>query len=311
MGKKNYLYIESKVKERTEHRDKYCLTEEGSVTVMVALLIPIMLLMVMLIANIGQLVLAKIRLQNTVDAAALAAATVQSAGLNEIADLNNELDLEYNKLQYSRLKPGIWFNEYSAQTTVDFFRKVFGSIHSYQEAANRYYARKAIRAAEEVTSINLPGSRLETLNRNTRLMNFNYKKEKASYYYYFLNCLVCPLLPAKLWFDPDTPSTIGPHDGVLQIVARRTVPLPGEESVNVRMRKVGRTTYSVFKLSQRPGGFMLGSSIFPLMPELTTYAAAKPSGGNIYYKRPYYRPVMVQLKSLSPPGVPDIAMFEH
>ena len=48
--------------------------ERGSVTVFVALMLPILALMIFLVVNIGQLVFEKIRLQNTADACALSAA---------------------------------------------------------------------------------------------------------------------------------------------------------------------------------------------------------------------------------------------
>ena len=54
--------------------------QKGSIIVMIAFLLPVMLLMLAMIVNISQLVFTKIKLQNTVDACALVAADVDRRG---------------------------------------------------------------------------------------------------------------------------------------------------------------------------------------------------------------------------------------
>lgn len=69
--------------------------EQGASVLFVLIAIPVMMVLVVLIIDIGQMVFARIRLQTTVDACALAAASRQSTGLNEITDLNNASVEEY------------------------------------------------------------------------------------------------------------------------------------------------------------------------------------------------------------------------
>jgi len=53
-----------------------------------AFFVQIAAIFVILLGDMSQLVFEKIKLQQTVDEAALAAANIQAIGLNEIADLN-------------------------------------------------------------------------------------------------------------------------------------------------------------------------------------------------------------------------------
>lgn len=276
-------------------RSCYLLSEKGSITVLLALLIPVMLLMVMLIADIGQLVFEKIRLQNTVDACALGAATVQSVGLNEIADLNRDLVLEHRKLK-GILEQGIWYSESQGKRALHFFYNgsagVLDYIHRYQKQANAIYAHLAYDIAEKVKDDNLPYSVLTWQNPHDHLTTYKKHYKARSFLYYNVTC-DCPFTPVLTWFNPDDPRFIGEHDGSRLIPWRRQIIRRSISHVLERTEKTN-LTYAHLTLYQHPKGLILASSIFGYMPELTASACAKPAGGHIYNGEPYYRPVMIE-----------------
>ncbi len=159
----------------TKHNQIAYTGNQGSITVMIAFLLPIMLLMVMLIVNINHLVFTKIKLQNTVDACALSAAAVQAAGLNEIADLNFEMNLEFEKMSLI-LGSDVWHNFMHAQDARDFFynygnnpRGVIDWIMHYQSRANINYAKWAEDVSEDVRKINFPETRLVARHNSSKL----------------------------------------------------------------------------------------------------------------------------------------------
>jgi len=67
--------------------------ESGQVLVILVFVAVVIFLFGAVMINLGQVSCARIRLQNAVDAAALAIATYQARGLNALADLNEELAL--------------------------------------------------------------------------------------------------------------------------------------------------------------------------------------------------------------------------
>jgi hypothetical protein len=278
------------------------------------LLLPVMVAMLVMVVDIGQLVFERIRLQTTVDACALAAATVQSAGLNEIADLNREAYLEFRKARRI-LKSGTWFSYGTARRPIRFFARVLDSIHRYQDMANSYFAALALRAAENTRRLNLPSSRLVAVSgaSNSRLARFSTENKGFSYRFYTASCDECAV-PTKHWYYPDNPAFYGRHDGSYTLMTPRVASVSSYQTYKVRRRKINPpVTYAAFGLMQRTKGFILGNSSLGIrMPPLVAYAAAKPTGGDIYRMKPSYIPMMVQLKRLTPrPGVPDLARMEH
>ena len=181
--------------------------EKGSITVLVALLIPVMLIMVMLIANIGQLVFEKIRLQNVADASLIAGLTVQSAGLNEIADLNYELELEYEKLK-KILKGGTWYDESQGRKAIAFYERVFDNIRRYQDDANIQFAEWAKIITEKVirSSYNKPDNRTwgYAVGAPSRLTNLSEPEKRPADFRYASPCSgrYCPPpIPFLCWND--------------------------------------------------------------------------------------------------------------
>ncbi len=302
--------------------------QQGSIAVLAVFLLPIMLLLTILLANVGQAIFERVRLQNVVDAATLAAATVQAAGLNEIADLNREITLEYKKFKSIVSPPTIWYSLSDGQACVSFFEDVFQSLRDYQDQANRDYARLAERVAQRVVKDNLPKATLSSVNpRDDELCTLEQPQTLDWQLMYRIcspckcpdpltfSCSCCPVLPTVMWLS----ALAGPkaykfhHDG------RMSFPYTGIPLVTAGTVKTSRsksrtpTTYAAYKLTQPSRDFILAGGVFGRMESLTAYAAAKPAGGSVQLGSPQYKPVMVGLKTLkSPrPQVPNLARFEH
>ncbi len=300
--------------------------QQGSITVLVVFLMPVMILMLLLVANIGQAIYEKVRLQNTVDACALAAATVQAAGLNEIADLNFEIGEEFRKLLIMMLTTWLWQDKIDGDNAISYYKKVFKALHRYQDEANRDFASAALRVARSVQRENLPKARLESINPNEKeLMRYRTESKTVSFWYRICSCCpcglhcqcqCCPFLPTWTWNDgmAGPEDYFGPHDGRMFRGDNGILcPVPGMGTVKTKIRKTGPTTYSAFKLTQPSQEFIFAGGVFGGMDELTAYAAAKPAGGDVYQGDPDYKPVMVQLRSLRPaPRVSgNLQRFEH
>lgn len=301
-------------------------TEHGSTTVLVVFLLPIMVIMMLLLANVGQAVFEKLRLQNTADAAALSAASVQAAGLNEIADLNFAWELEYFKMLRIILPPTFWDSYNDGNSCYNYFKDVFKEINKYQDDANEEYAEDALEIAEKVVEANLPSASIESVNpEDDKLMEYSDGDEMTVFFLYRIcmccscgvgcACSCCPTWPTVMWND----STAGskkfdlPHDGRLP-KPNTGILLPGfPGTVKVKIRKEDSpTTYSAFKVTQPEKDFIFAGSLFGKLEELTAYAAAKPTGGDIYNMEPNYFPIMTRLADLEPrPDVDDLEKFEH
>lgn len=299
--------------------------ERGSITVYAVFLLPIMLMMCLLLANVGQAIFEKVRLQNTVDAAALAAATVQSAGLNEIADLNFEIDLEYYKMLLYLVSAPFWDSYSDGKACVDYFDEVFEKLRDYQDEANEDYAEKAQSIAQRVVEDNLPKATLTSVRENDdQLCEFEDPEERNWYFIFRIcsccscgvgcACSCCPSLPVCTWDDNRAGSKKYrlPHDG-RQWQVNTGIPIPMFGTVSTkREKKETPTTYAAFKITQPATDFILASGVFGQLEELTAYAAAKPAGGTVYDGKPEYKPIMVLLRSLDPrPDIDDLNQFEH
>lgn len=268
------------------------LSEKGSMTVLVTLMVPLFVLMIILVANIGQLIFEKIRLQNTVDMCALAAATVQSIGMNEIADLNWEIRNEHHKLK-EILRKGVWYDKEEAEEARRFFYNgstgVLDYIMRYQEAANRYYAERTWDFALNVRDHNLPDATLEDLNPKDKLTELEPITKTLSYHYYDESCSSCDKKTTYKWSDPDDPRYENRHNGKKKRKKKRKREKRGEtEEIPELVKKVD-FVYVQYKLSQPAKEFSLGRSLFKPMPPLTAIAEAKPNKGDTENCRPIYR----------------------
>ncbi len=265
--------------------------------------LPVMIVMILLIMDVGQLLVTRVRLQNTADAAALSAAVVQAVGMNEIADLNKAATEEWKPAK-NILESGRWYSYWDGKKAARFFRDVFGHINRYRNYANFKAAKAAVRYAKETAKKNFPEAKFAYLAPTNRLISYSIPKEEVTYWYYswysrwsYRNC--------NKWRRPGSARFEGNHNGRYTIWSRRSG--IGSEKVpfsEVRWRKKRReTTFAAVKLSYRPNLFLLGNNStdsfipnalknlrieFGSALEMTVCAAAKPTGGNIWDGRPYY-----------------------
>jgi len=327
---------------RIDEKNRNCgrvTNERGSVTIFITILIPVLLTLIILIADIGQLIFERIRLQTTVDACALSAATVQAVGLNEIADLNHEAFIEYWKVRRI-LASGVWYSRSEAQKVVRFYDNVFKALTKYRKEANRRFARQAWDQALQVQVQNLPKATLRRVSGGSwsQLIQFREELKDVHYICYTASCFLCSPVPTQHWYDPDIPEFYGRHDGSYSLPGKRTVPLLGNHEYAVRWRKVTPpVTYAALELRQQSKGFILGNRLFDMtsplnwraipreyqpyirslrvrmrMPEMVAYAAAKPTGGDVFNMDPGYQPILTLLRELAPqPQISNIDQMEH
>lgn len=276
--------------------------EKGSITVLVALLIPVMLIMVMLIANIGQLVFEKIRLQNVADVSLIAGLTVQSAGLNEIADLNNELKLEYEKLK-GILKSHTWYSRSQGKKAIAFYERVFDYIHRYQDDANIKFAKWAIAITEKVilSNSNKPDNRTwrYDIGAPSKLTKLSEPEKRSVSFRYVIPCsgLYCPPpMPFLCWNDyfAEPAEYEARHDGRYFRLRRIKYLIRYSKKVNVRRSKLDPSTVLSVKIEQFRTDFILGSTFFGKMPLLQVYAKGGPNKGHIYNCNPTYSPRIIE-----------------
>jgi hypothetical protein len=257
--------------------------------------------MVVLVASIGQLIFAKIRLQITANTCALAVASVQAAGLNEIADLNYDYRMELGRLKYIMSKTK-WHDEEEAGDCFEFYKAVLDNIKSYQDVANQRFGEQALlkKLAASVQKINLPKSRLAQLqvSNEHKLTAFKFrKKEKIDYEYYESDCDGCEKKAYDWGKDPHRRNAYGPRwDAREKRKAHRKNIEEDYFKIAGRSEKTG-TTWVAVELALDIDGLVLGSSFLDAAisgsPTITAIAAAKPAGGNIFECRPDYRPVLI------------------
>lgn len=312
-----------------ERRDT---AERGSVTVFVALLIPILSLMIFLVLNIGQLVFERIRLQNTADYCALSAAAVQAAGLNEIAELNwwsENWVLNTARIILALTPATPWDNHGISKQATGFFTDVFKNIRDYQDDANKYYARKALSIAKAVKKANYDDKGITNVNIKSinpkstfsnpgKMMEYKELTETLSSVYLSSHSHhpACSYWVSSRWND----SSAGDKKHMSMYFMGWSAESTCGGGVGTDMvrykykieKKKTPMTYSAFKLTQESHDFILAGSVFGKMDKLTAYAAAMPTKGDIKKGDPDYKAILVRLKDLNPkPDVSDLDKVLH
>lgn len=315
--------------------------ERGASTIFVVIMMAVFFVFTVLIIDVGQLIFEKIRLQTTVDLCALSAASVQAAGLNEIADLNYDAKLEYRRAK-SDLGGGRWHSYGQARSAFTFHNRVLENIDTYRNRANVVFAAKAHQIAERVKRMNLPGSSLYNVApQPSRLISRTQIVRKPVRYSYYLS--YCPpdkcspksvkffrtyLNPSRYWLG---------HSYNRYYIHRKGVSY-GSRVVKERwIKATSDQTYAAYGLRQEVKPFILGDLLFDLrnlklpdgtpqkykniidkyrtrvrMPVLTAYAGAKPNGGDIYDGNAEYRPILYPLNSFHPsPRIPELSSYRH
>ncbi len=309
---------------------KLGMRQRGAGMVFAAMFIPVMAIAIILLSNLSQLVFEKIKLQQTVDQAALSAAAIQSIGLNELADLNlSGLD-EYGKARFALRPANLWHSFADASSAVRYHQEVFDWIKSYREEANANYAELAHLYAEDVIQRNLAGMNISYEKvqgaSNQQLIRYAERYEQPiQYRYYTQYCAIntffgsypCTFPPMN-WVNPGDPTNIASSgsrigwqnsgDGY-----RGTV-LSSYFNPVVRWEKdTSATTYAAYKITQGEKRFAVaGNFLQRVFPEISVYAAAKPTGGNMFNYNAQYVPRLEHLQDLTPtPSIPNLSAVDH
>lgn len=319
------------------------LNQTGGSTVFIVLLMAGMFVFVILVINVGQLVFERIRLQTTVDNCAIAAATVQAAGLNEIADLNWEASNEFRLAQNNLMSRGVFYNKGNANRVFHFHERVLYYINQYRTDANYFFARQAQSIAQSVKQLNLPNSYLFSIapaSQSSKLIANHEIEERSVYYrYYTASCSKCTSSPVRANTYSKNPQQVwGSISTTPRFPSNRTASKYEKKKLLRKWKKATpNQTYAAFGLTQEIKPFLLGDLMFNLrgadlppgtpqqyrsyinryrtkvtMPKMTVYAAAKPTGGDIYAGSPNYKPILYQLKKLYPrPNLANLRKYEH
>ena len=301
----------------------YKSNQGGAAMVFIAGFMIIMATMLVLTANVGQLVFDKLRLQQTVDQATLGAANIQAIGLNEIADLNRAAREEYQNA-LAVLSPVPWFNSGMAQIEVNYFKNIFHWLDIYREDANRRFAALAVDYANATVAENLPDLysqgllEVQPVSGSSLSQLIDYEKIPASvpYSYFTSWCKYCGALAA--FNGPQSPPNRVSFDSrqgsrVLSVI-NRTAPAPGLYVPDVLWTKVSPPiTYAAYSLTQRREEYSLGSkTLADFYPELKVYASAKPSQGELVSGIPSYVPLLKNLTRHSPdPAIDYLDQIQH
>ena len=310
---------------------KFADRQRGAGMVFAAMFIPVMAIAIILLSNLSQLVFEKIKLQQTVDQAALSAAAVQSIGLNELADLNFSALREYYKADLALQPPTFWHDASQPLAAIKYHEEIFAWINKYREEANINYAQLAHRYAENVIQRNLQGMDVSYEKvpgaSNDQLTNYRERPEMPiRYQYYTRYCEIttffgsypCTYLFPMLWSNPEDPTDIATagsrigwrnsYNGYLTGLKQ------GVYNPTVRWEKdTSSTTYAAYKITQKEKRFAVGGNFLQqVFPEISVYAAAKPTGGIMYDMRPTYVPRLEHLQELKPtPSIPNLSQVDH
>ncbi len=317
--------------------------DRGSATLFVMVAIPIMFTLIILVINIGQLIFDRIRLQTTVDACTLAAAARQSTGLNEIAGLNRSAQLEYrNAMANLRGLPWFDSNHgrrayqfhKKVLDTIEQFRK---DANRYFAASAHQYAQSV--KNHTMPNTQLVSIVRSYIPRGKLMREGRAERKDISWRYFTSWCQgkdCVPIWGAAHYFTPFPRFT---RQGVIPAKYARTAnnymtlrrgPLGGDAGpFKVRWRKqTPPVTFAAYRLSQEQKPLILGNRLFDLtrlslpsavpsqyrryinrfrkrlvLPAMSVYAAAKPTGGDIWNMKAEYRPMMIQLRRV-PVSVP-------
>ncbi len=280
-------------------------SQRGVSSILVTFLLMLACFTAVSVANISQLMFEKTRLQNVADAAALAGATMQSFGLNEIADLNYEIRDQYIKLVTILSTKSPWHSLSHAKNAIRFFQGEFDYLRDLQDKDNKKYARWTVRACEKTIEANTPENRkgrweseIKMTPARNKLTELSQRKKSPvifAWVQFFCTPYYCPSVSTHMWSDAMAAPkhNYGQHDGSFPAMKTGIV-LPGGGSVDLWREKEGTETAVKVTLTQRPVKFMMSSSVFGRLPQLKAHAKAKPTKGNIGAMRPVYEPRLVE-----------------
>ena len=305
--------------------------QKGVSMVFCALFVPVMGIAIILISNVTQLVLEKVRLQQTVDQAALAAATIQSIGMNNLADLNfaaeEEIEVADEALNY-----GVWSSFTGAATAIQYHQEIFTNLQERRSQANTEFAKLAHEYAQYVVESNLPNNPdilpIQPLNgaSNAKLVEYiprpNEEGPIEFSSYLLEGCTQFSCNPSSLYSKRGAPTDLAvDHASQRSGWSGLTFSIGSPVTLYfyppiVKWQKIESIkTYAAYRLTQRKKRYAIGPNFLSnFFPEITVYAAAKPTGGHLFEAEPEYVPRMVHLRDgnlTPPPQVPNLGKVNH
>lgn len=273
-------------------------SERGSITVMTTLLIILACFTAVILADVGQLMFEKSRLQNAADAAALSAATVQSVGLNEMADLNYEIKDQYTKLVNILLKGFPWNSIAEGTNAIKFFEHEFSYLRKQQDRYNKIFAEKAQDIGEYTVELNLPSNRIwdYEVESSQPLMSFSNSEKMPVFFMWIVYSRYASDWSTTTWSDSyaQPKERADAHDGRMRTGTKSGYPIPYFKMVKTWRSKVGKTTEVEVNISQAPADFISSYKIVGQLPRLTAHAKAKPTGGHVGHFNPQYRAMLTE-----------------
>jgi len=274
-------------------------SETGSITIVVALMLPAMLFIIGLIVNAAQVGFNQQRLDNTCDTISMSSAAAQAAGMNEEGDLNAERMKEFKKCR-KYLSHNIWYSFWEGNKVIRYFKKCITNLRKYQDDANIYYAQEALKTAEHVKNINQPEGiewELKPDNMGEKLVEYEECKKKPVFFVSAekLRVFDPSFIVASTWSNSRAGSTYvtGPHNGISYRIKKYDTFVPGMGFIREKVKKTDKPVEAAFTLVQKPKDYIMFPSIFGKMPELKSYSKAKPAGGNIEEGKATYMPVLI------------------
>lgn len=226
--------------------------ERGQVMMFGLFVLLLMLFFIGLIFNTGVVIMQKLQMQNAADAAALSGAVVQARGLSWMASENEEIAKIYADANYDCIFRDPFDEKQEGKDYIlDTFPPEIEDHLNNIDYINRTYPQRAISVAETAAMRNVPGDvRFEAIlpgHNRYRLTDYEIERHDVHFFYWF---------------------------GI--------IPLPSNQKIDTFIKKDPNTmTYFAVKLTGLGADStqLLSGEWFGSIPEITTYAAAKPYGG--------------------------------
>lgn len=289
----------------TRHACSLYQDRRGQTTVLFALTILIFICFLAFMVNVGQLVHNRILTQAVADMVALSAANVQAAGMNEIADLNNEHRSMQQELRLWLSSTWVFSNGGQFDRLFDYFEDLMRTVINYKNNVNKTFPDYAKNAAERtlawcngeyggfsITQLNLSGNpgQLVGLTKTASI----YPKGR-----YLNQCTCSKYCPTSypiynVYKIRDSP--------VKSAGARCGWPSVRTRSLDKTYEKktVGTKVYTIVTVTRKEMGSLVNMASLGFdvkIPRMEAMSAAMPTGGSIEAGQPTYFARFVPLEA--------------
>jgi hypothetical protein len=275
----------------------------GQTTILFALTVMIFVCFLAFMVNVGQLIHGRILTQAVADMVALSAANVQAAGLNEIADLNNE----HRSMQDELLRwlSTTWFFSNSGEVNrlCDYFEDLMSRVINYKRNVNNTFPAYARNAAYRtlawcngeyggfaIKELKLSGNSGTLVNLTSTV-----SKTLRGWYVQQCSCKYCPPLTTyqvnKNRYFPV--QITGMKCGVPVVQSRYLYE-------TYEKKTFGTKVYTVVTVTREEMGSLVNMASLGFdvkIPRMEAMSAAMPTGGNIEAGQPTYFSRFVPLEA--------------